>query len=350
MKRNYLIASLFVCLSTTLLAQKAINKGLESISRQGVEAHLAFLASDVLEGREAGKRGGQIASEYLKAVLQELGIAPLDTSYFQAFEAYSLERQEKSRFQVNVDSIAKYKQKSIYRKLTLRNVLGYIEGRKKNEYVVVGAHFDHLGIDEFLVGDKIYNGADDNASSVAAVLQVAKAYVASEEKPLRSIIFAFWDGEELGCLGSEFFLSRFEPVATIKGYINLDMVGRNGTFPAFLPRNPDANHAEKKEIDISRSFFFFYTDTFTKFNDLLVKDIETYQLSIIPQPRVLSAKARGSDNSSFSDKKIPVLWYFTGVHPDYHTPSDEIDKINLDKLTNLSKATYLSLQRLANDD
>ncbi|KAA6303936.1 hypothetical protein EZS27_044422, partial [termite gut metagenome] len=106
------------------------------------------------------------------------------------FEAYSPIREKQVDFQVNLDSIAKYKQAPTYRRLNLRNVAGYSEGQRKDEYVVIGAHYDHVGVDELLVGDKIYNGADDNASSVAVVLQIANAYAASGEKPLRSIIFA----------------------------------------------------------------------------------------------------------------------------------------------------------------
>jgi len=193
----FIVSLLF---STAVFAQKtaeknAVNKGLESISKHGVEAHLSFLADDLLEGREAGKRGGRIASKYIKTVLLEAGIPPFFDTYFQNFSAYSRERQQGTEFQVHPDSIALYKQDIAHRRLDLRNVIGYIEGRTKNEYVVIGAHYDHLGIDEFLVTDKIYNGADDNASGVALVLQVAKAFVASGEKPLRSIIFAFWDGE-----------------------------------------------------------------------------------------------------------------------------------------------------------
>ena len=94
---------------------------------------------------------------------------PLNESYFQPFEAYRKERQKKGRLEVHPDSIAKLKQE-VHQKLSMRNVLGMIPGKNTKEYVIVGAHFDHLGIDPALDGDQIYNGADDNASGVSACL------------------------------------------------------------------------------------------------------------------------------------------------------------------------------------
>ena len=120
--------------------------------------------------------GSRVAARYLVSCLQEAGIAPLyDDSYYQPFEACAKERQQKGRWQVHPDSIAQLKQ-GTHRSLRMANVLGMIPGERTNEYVVVGAHFDHLGIDETLAGDKIYNGADDNASGVSAVMQIARAF------------------------------------------------------------------------------------------------------------------------------------------------------------------------------
>ena len=93
--------------------------------------------------------------------------------------------------------------------LSLNNVLGMIEGKNPDEIVIVGAHYDHLGTDLFLAGDRIYNGADDNASGVSAVLQIARAFLATGKQPERTVIFAFWDGEEKGLLGSRAFVDRF---------------------------------------------------------------------------------------------------------------------------------------------
>lgn len=330
MKTILLPLILLITLGTS--AQSAKEIGLNTINRKSAEVHIEFLASDALEGREAGKNGSKIASEYIKAMLQEIGIKPLNYSYFQEFEAYSKERQKRVRFSVHPDSIAKYKNEAAHRKLEMRNVLGYIEGENKNEFAIIGAHFDHLGIDEALVNDKIYNGADDNASGVSAVLQIAKAFVESGKKPKRSIIFAFWDGEELGLLGSEFFMLNFPNPSQIKSYLNFDMIGRNND-------ESKPNHV-----------VYFYTEANKAFGEWLKNDIKKYNLDLAPNYRPWDKPIGGSDNSSFAKREIPIIWYHTDGHPDYHQPSDHANKINWSKLVNITKAAYLNLWNMANID
>lgn len=109
----------------------------------------------------------------------------------------------------------------------MRNVLGKIEGKNLGEIVIIGAHYDHLGVGPMLNGDQIYNGADDNASGVSAVLQVAQAFLATGVQPECTVIFAFWDGEERGLLGSKYFVHHFADIDKVKGYLNYDMIGRN---------------------------------------------------------------------------------------------------------------------------
>lgn len=172
---------------------------MQSINRTSAEAIVEFLADDELQGREAGMHGSRVAARYIVSCLKEAGIRPLDKNgYYQPFEAYAKERQQRGRWQVHPDSVAVLKQ-GTHRSLKMDNVLAYIPGKRSDEYVIVGAHFDHLGVDETLADDKIYNGADDNASGVSAVLQIARAFALSGEKPLRNVIFAFWDGEEKDC-------------------------------------------------------------------------------------------------------------------------------------------------------
>jgi hypothetical protein len=330
-----------------IYAQNTIDKGLETINKRSIEAHLAFLASDALEGRKSGTNSARVAAEYIKAVLLEAGIQAFFDSYFQPFEAYSPVRGRRGGFQVDADSIALYKQERFYRRLNLQNVIGYIEGQKKDEYVVIGAHYDHLGIDDSLVGDQIYNGADDNASSVAAVLQVAKAFVASGEKPLRSIIFAFWDGEEVNYLGSEYFVANFKQPQSIKAYINLDMIGREGFLPIFYPRFEIPQETEST-LAQDKAFYQLFTEELETLSERLVKDIQTYKLDVVSKPDLIAHKSRGSDHLPFSLRAIPILWFFTGLHPDYHTPADEVETIHFDNVTNITKVTYLGLWRLAN--
>ena len=323
---------LSLALSASVWAESPEKKGLETINRASAEAHIGFLASDELQGREAGYLSGRIAGQYIVAYLKTLGLQPLyGDSFFQPFEAYRKERQRKARYQVHPDSIALLKQE-VHQKLSLRNVLAKIEGKKPNEYVIVGAHYDHLGLDPLLDGDQIYNGADDNASGVAAVLQIARAFLATGVQPERTVIFAFWDGEEKGLLGSEYFVQSCSFVKQIKGYLNFDMIGRN---------NDESR---------PRHVVYFYTEAHPVFGDWLKNDIKEYGLKLEPNYRPWDRPVGGSDNASFAERDIPVIWYHTDGHPDYHLPSDHADRINWEKTVDITKASFLNMWNLANEE
>lgn len=323
---------LSLALSASVWAESPEKKGLETINRASAEAHIGFLASDELQGREAGYLSGRIAGQYIVAYLKTLGLQPLyGDSFFQPFEAYRKERQRKARYQVHPDSIALLK-KEVHQKLSLRNVLAKIEGKNPNEYVIVGAHYDHLGLDPLLDGDQIYNGADDNASGVAAVLQIACAFLATGVQPERTVIFAFWDGEEKGLLGSEYFVQSCSFVKQIKGYLNFDMIGRNND--------------ESKP----RHVVYFYTEAHPVFGDWLKNDIKEYGLKLEPNYRPWDRPVGGSDNASFAERDIPVIWYHTDGHPDYHLPSDHADRINWEKTVDITKASFLNMWNLANEE
>ena len=260
MKQRIILFGL-ILVGTVTFAQPPVEKGLNTINRSSAEATIGFLASDELQGREAGFHGSYVSSEYIASILQWMGIQPLNESYFQSFDAYRKERQKKGRLEVHPDSVAKLKQE-VHQKLSMRNVLAMIPGKNTKEYVIVGAHFDHLGIDPALDGDQIYNGADDNASGVSAVLQIARAFLASGQQPERNVIFAFWDGEEKGLLGSKYFVQTCPFVSQIKGYLNFDMIGRNNK-----PEQP-------------KHVVYFYTAAHPSFGDWLKKDIKKYGLQL----------------------------------------------------------------------
>ena len=261
--KKIIIAALLIAANLSVLAQKPIEKGLQSISEQSAKASISFLASDELEGREAGSRGGRVAGEYIVSMLRMMNLSPLGDSYYQPFEACHNQVAQKGRWQVHPDSIAQLK-KGVYKHLQLNNILAKIEGKRTDEYVIVGAHYDHLGIDPTLAGDCIYNGADDNASGVSAVLQLAKAFLASGQQPERTIIFAFWDGEEKGLLGSSYFVQNCSFINSVKGYLNYDMIGRN------------SNEAKPQLVD------YFYTEANVAFGEWLKNDIKKYKLKLEP--------------------------------------------------------------------
>ena len=329
MKRDYLLLALLLVGNITF-AQSPIERALNTINRSSAEATINFLASDELQGREAGFHGSRVTSEYIVSLLQWMGVSPLADSYFQPFDAYRKERQKKGRLEVHPDSIAKLKQE-VHQKLSMRNVLGMIPGKNTKEYVIVGAHFDHLGIDPVLDGDQIYNGADDNASGVSAVLQIARAFLASGQQPERNVIFAFWDGEEKGLLGSKYFVQTCPFLSQIKGYLNFDMIGRNNK-----PQQP-------------KQVVYFYTAAHPAFGDWLKEDIRKYGLQLEPDYRAWKNPIGGSDNGSFAKVGIPIIWYHTDGHPDYHQPSDHADRLNWDKVVEITKASFLNMWKMANE-
>ena len=329
MKRDYLLLALLLVGNITF-AQSPIERALNTINRSSAEATINFLASDELQGREAGFHGSRVTSEYIVSLLQWMGVSPLADSYFQPFDAYRKERQKKGRLEVHPDSVAKLKQE-VHQKLSMRNVLAMIPGKNTKEYVIVGAHFDHLGIDPALDGDQIYNGADDNASGVSAVLQIARAFLASGQQPERNVIFAFWDGEEKGLLGSKYFVQTCPFVSQIKGYLNFDMIGRNNK-----PEQP-------------KHVVYFYTAAHPSFGDWLKKDIKKYGLQLEPDYRAWDNPVGGSDNGTFAKAGIPIIWYHTDGHPDYHQPSDHADRLNWDKIVEITKASFLNMWKMANE-
>ena len=331
MHKVFLGTACFLFSALSLHAQSPLEKGLQSINRTSAEAIVEFLADDELQGREAGMHGSRVAARYIVSCLKEAGIRPLDKNgYYQPFEAYAKDRQQRGRWQVHPDSVAVLKQ-GTHRSLKMDNVLAYIPGKRSDEYVIVGAHFDHLGVDETLADDKIYNGADDNASGVSAVLQIARAFALSGEKPLRNVIFAFWDGEEKGLLGSKHFVQHCPFLKQIKGYLNFDMIGRNNK-----PEQP-------------QHVVYFYTAAHPAFGEWLKQDITRYGLQLQPDYRPWDNPVGGSDNASFARSGIPVIWYHTDGHPDYHQPSDHAALLNWEKVVEITKASFLNAWNLANE-
>lgn len=304
--------------------------GLKSITENAARGHVYFLADDLLEGRRAGERGSRIAKQYIISQIRGTGLKPLlGNSYEQPFEACGVQKLKRMpRFFVEADSVAEIK-KQVHQTLSLSNVLAVLPGKKGDEYVVVGAHLDHEGMYKDIDGDKIYNGADDNASGVSAVLQIMKAFVESGAQPERTIIFAFWDGEEFGLLGSRYFTENFKDMSKVKGYLNFDMVG-SGTDSKYL--------------------MYFFTAAHPTLGEWLKNDMKTYKFTTFePDYRAWENPIGGSDQQSFHLKGVPIVWYHTGGQPHYNFPSDEPQTINYPKLVDITRASYLTTWHLANE-
>ena len=217
------------------------------------------------------------------------------------------------------------------KKLPSMNVMGVLpgQGALTNEYVVLGAHFDHVGMGGFgslAPGTvAIHNGADDNASGTVCLLEAARqlslrAKEAKPDAPRRTILFLAFSGEELGLLGSAYYVKhpRFELEKTI-AMLNMDMVGR-------LTNN---------------DLMIYGTGTATEFNAMITKANSSLAFLIQRLPEGMG----DSDHQSFFEKSIPVLHFFTGLHADYHRPSDDFDKINLSGIERITDmVTMLAIQ------
>jgi aminopeptidase YwaD len=215
------------------------------------------------------------------------------------------------------------------------NVAGILRGQHpvlKNEYLVVGAHYDHLGMGGSGSGSRrpdthtAHSGADDNASGVAAMIELARALSAERKNLQRSIIFVAFGAEEKGLLGSKFFVNS-PPVelAKIKLMVNLDMLGRM---------------KEDNSIQLGG------TGTAKEMEELINHSLSNHKILLNTFPEGLGP----SDHASFYGQDIPVLFFSTGPHMDYHTPEDTPDKVNYEGMKLVSDAIYELIQRSAKSD
>jgi hypothetical protein len=222
-----------------------------------------------------------------------------------------------------------------------KNVIGIVEGSDtvlKNECVVFMAHYDHLGIDA--TGD-VFNGADDNGSGTVVLLEVAEAFMSIKEKPKRSIVFLWVTAEEVGLLGSKYYVENpVFPIDKTVACINIDMAGR-----VFELRDTVWNKSPKRVKD----FDGLYTLT----NDFWpsLKEINSEicsQIGLIPDYSLPSNFLQSSDHFSFHRLGVPIINYSTGYHADYHKPTDEISRINFDKMKRVADLSFLVGYEIAN--
>jgi hypothetical protein len=224
--------------------------------------------------------------------------------------------------------------------VTVRNVLGIVEGRdadKRGEMIVVGAHLDHDGTD---AQGRIYNGADDNASGTAAVLAAAAAMAraaAAGERPARSVVFALWNGEEKGSLGASAFVAAPQPARRIVAKLNLDMVGRNEE----VPDGADWRFAGMPKVAASASVNTLHVLGYSYSPDLAARVREANEAIGLTlkedYDQGLHNLVQRSDHWPFLSRGIPALFLTTGLHPDYHTPEDDAARIDFGKLTRVAR-------------
>jgi Peptidase family M28/PDZ domain len=293
-----LVAPLFA--SQVRADDDASQAAVEAVSAEELYNHVATLADDSFEGRLVGTRGGYAAGQYIVRQLQKYSVRPAGDAgdYFQPCQRGG------------------------------RNILAMLPGtdpQLRDEYIVVGAHYDHVGDGSkgHALGaiGQIYNGADDNASGVAELLETVEVLTHTHADCRRSILFAFWDGEELGFLGSKDWTANpTVPLIAVKLDINLDMVGRL--------------REGKLEVVGTRTGY--------NMRRLLGGPLEdplwlNYTWELKPN----------SDHWPFLEHQIPIVMFHTGLHEDYHKPTDDAEKINREGMREVGRYLVATIVKAA---
>jgi len=312
MKSNLLIGAFCFgiiassCKNTKTSTASDSNYSVQNIDSSTVRNHLYTLASDEMEGRKTGTPGIEKAAQYIEGEFKRIGLKTYDslTSYRQNFEQ---------------------------RNLSMFNIIGVLEGKsKKDEYVVISAHYDHLGIRKTEnQTDSIYNGADDDASGTAAVLTLAE-YFSKKGGNERTIVFVAFTGEEMGLLGSTHFGKNVDASKYIAG-INIEMIGKDSKFG---PKTAWLTGFDRSD-----------------FGKIIQKNLEGTGYVLHPDPYLRLNLFFRSDNASLARLGIPSHTFSTGpidTDPHYHKASDEATTLKVSNITGTIKAIALGTESIIN--
>ncbi len=285
----------------------------DSITPVRLQSHVQFLASDLLEGRGTPSRGLDLAANYIAGEFAKAGLEPgVASSYFQESEFTSRRSQETGK---------------------VRNVIGLLRGsdpKLKNSYIIVSAHYDHLG-KRTGEGDTIFNGANDDASGVSGVIE--SAYSLAKMKPKRSIIFMCFWGEEMGLVGSTYYAKNpVFPLAQTDVMINLEQIGRTD----------DSEGPRVAEFNITG---FDYTDL----AEYLRKSAEPFGVKVTKHPKLSDPYFMASDNAALAGFGVPANTVSTAYEfPDYHQVGDEYNKLDYVNMTQIVRAVANGVFSVAN--
>ena len=295
----------------------ATEQSLEVNHLENYISDVTFLADDELEGREVGTEGEIKAANYIAKRMKEIGLSPKgdDATYFQIFTRKNTKNPHGNEDIIEGDS-------SKGEIVEGRNVLGFIDN-KSEQTIVIGAHYDHLGYgEEGSLADsagQIHNGADDNASGVAAMLGLASKFKHAKLKS--NVLFIAFTGEEKGLWGSNYFVKNNTLANSEMNFmVNMDMVGR---------------------LDSNNRLAIYGIGTSPLFRPIL-DSCNTFGF----QSKFDSSGVGPSDHTSFYLDDVPVLHFFTGQHKDYHKPTDDTEFINfegIEKVANYIEKIILSL-------
>ena len=334
MKKKLLL--LFVGLTTIAFSQENV-KYAETIMASDLEKHLIILASDSLEGRETGKPGQKMAADYIMNHFKNIGIPPYKgKKYYQKFKVKSRRHLCKCD---DCDMSFMKKMLGQKKKIKGENVLGFIKGSDlKDELIIVTAHYDHLGKHDSL----IFNGADDDGSGTVAAMEIAEAFMLAKNTghgPRRSVLVMAVSGEEKGLLGSKYYTDHpIYPLENTVANLNIDMIGRIGdfhTYPNYVYLiGSDMLSTELHNISEAVNEEYVGLDLDYTFNK--EDDPNRYYYR--------------SDHYNFAKNNIPVIFYFNGIHEDYHKVTDTVEKIDFKKIETITRLVFLTAWELANRD
>ena len=302
MKNSFYLFLLFLGLTESLSSQ--------SINESTVKKHIYTLANDSMQGRKAGTEGIEKAAKYIEGQFKKIGLKYFNNNSFRQTFKY---KNKRSRNQ---------------EELNLFNVIGFLEGNeKKDEIVVISAHYDHLGMKSSGAGDLIFNGANDNATGVAAVLALAE-YFKSKNNNSRSILFIAFTAEEMGLVGSNYFGKTISPESIVAG-INIEMIGKESPFgpnTAWLTGFQRSN-----------------------FGKIIQKNLSSSEFKIYPDPFISYRLFFRSDNASFARLGIPAHTFSTSPMDkdlDYHKVTDEASTLNMKTITQTIKAIAIGTKSI----
>ena len=299
MKKTLLIFLLTPCF---ILAQ--------TISEKYVKQHIYTLSNDSMQGRKAGTDGIEKAAKYIESEFKRIGLKSFNSDSFRQEFKFINPRSSNSEL------------------LTLSNVIGLLEGSKmKNEYVIISAHYDHLGEKDNGDGDLIFNGANDNASGVAAVLMLAE-YFKKANINKRSLLFVAFTAEEMGLVGSNYFGKTISPDSIIAG-INIEMIGKESPFG---PNSAWLTGFER-----------------SNFGTIIQKNLSGSNYKLHPDPYKNYRLFFRSDNASLARLGIPAHTFSTSPMDkdlDYHKVTDEARTLNIETITQTIKAIAIGTESI----
>jgi Zn-dependent M28 family amino/carboxypeptidase len=213
--------------------------------------------------------------------------------------------------------------------INARNVVGVLKGKDTTRMIVVGGHYDHLGKHHGF----IWNGADDNASGTVGVMTIAKACLATGEKPEKTIVFAAWTGEEKGLWGSRYFADHPYDDLDIVMNLNYDMISR-----------------DNKDDENKNQCSMTYTKAFGAIEEVTRQNIGDFDIDLDISYRPSESARGGSDHAPFAQKGIPYFYFMAGFPPEYHQPDDHIELVNIPKMTNIIRIGFLNIWNFANSE